>query len=521
MRRSYPILCAFLLLVILGACSDASAPGAASDKPTDTGQQVEATVNAEQATEAAVNIPGIAPVTGDRRRPEVYPFETWTGDLNEMKKRRVIRVLTVYSVGRYYLDDGQPKGLVRESAARLEKFINRGKKNKSVKTYVAIIPVARDQLLPALLAGRGDLVIASLSITPERQELVDFTIPVSKPISEILVTGPSAPLIESIDDLAGQTLYVRHSSSYRESLDKLNQTFAQAGLAPIHVEPVTELLEDEDLIEMVNAGLLPWAIVDDYRTKLWEDVMPNLQVRRDIVFREGGHIAWAFRKNSPLLEKTLNEFLAKNREGTLTGNVLKDRYITSFDWAANALSGEEYGLFKELEDTFRKYGEAYEVEYLLAAAQGFQESRLRQSARSRAGAIGVMQLLPSTASDPNVAIKDIHLVDNNIHAGIKYLDFLRSRYFSEPEIDPLNQTFLALAAYNAGPRNMINLRNKASKLGYDPNIWFDNVELVAAREIGPEPVQYVANIYKYYLAYRYSVEQMARREVARKRAGLD
>jgi membrane-bound lytic murein transglycosylase MltF len=249
--------------------------------------------------------------------------------------------------------------------------------------------------------------------------------------------------------------------------------------------------------------------------------MPNLQVRRDIVFREGGHIAWAFRKNSPLLEKTLNEFLRKNREGTLTGNVLKDRYITSFDWAANALSGEEYGLFKELEDTFRKYGEAYEVEYLLAAAQGFQESRLRQSARSRAGAIGVMQLLPSTASDPNVAIKDIHLVDNNIHAGIKYLDFLRSRYFSEPEIDPLNQTFLALAAYNAGPRNMINLRNKASKLGYDPNIWFDNVELVAAREIGPEPVQYVANIYKYYLAYRYSVEQMARREVARKRAGLD
>jgi membrane-bound lytic murein transglycosylase MltF len=521
MKRCYPLFCA-LLLVVLGACSEPSPPADSPGATGDTGQQVEATAGADQAAEEAGDqLPDIAPVGGERRQLQVYPFETWTGDLDEMKKRRVIRVLTVYSVGRYYLEDGQPKGLVRESAIRLEQFINRGNKKKNVKTYVAIIPVARDQLLPALLAGRGDLVIASLSITPERQKLVDFTIPVSKPISEILVTGPSAPGIESMDDLAGQTLYVRHSSSYRESLDRLNQTFEQAGKALIHIEPVTELLEDEDLIEMVNAGLLPWAIVDDYRTKLWEGVMPNLRVRRDIVFREGGHIAWAFRKNSPRLEKTLNQFLKKNREGTLTGNVLKDRYITSFDWAANALARDEYGLFKELEETFRKYGKTYEVDYLLAAAQGFQESRLRQSARSRAGAIGVMQLLPSTANDPNVAIKDIHLVDNNIHAGIKYLNFLRSRYFSDPEIDPLNQTFLALAAYNTGPRNMINLRNKAKKLGYDPNVWFDNVELVAARDIGPEPVQYVANIYKYYLAYRYSVQQMARREAARKRAGLD
>ena len=244
MRRFNPLICA-LLLVVLGACSDPSPPDKSSDTPTDAGQQVETTVSAEQAIEeAGEKVPDIAPVGSDRRQPQEYPFEIWTGDLDEMKKRRVIRVLTVYSVGRYYLDDGQPKGLVRESAARLETFINRGNKKKNVKTYVAIIPVARDQLLPALLAGRGDLVIASLSITPERQELVDFTIPVSKPIAEILVTGPSAPSIESIDDLAGQTLYVRHSSSNRESLDKLNGTFEQAGMAPVHIEPVTELLED-------------------------------------------------------------------------------------------------------------------------------------------------------------------------------------------------------------------------------------------------------------------------------------
>ena len=119
-----------------------------------------------------------------------------------------------------------------------------------------------------------------------------------------------------------------------------------------------------------------------------------------------------------------------------------------------------------------------------------------------------------------MGINNIHEVDANIHAGIKYLDFLRNRYFSDQGIDPRNQTLLALAAYNAGPSRMINLRNKAAKLGYDPNVWFDNVELVAAKEIGRETVQYVANIYKYYLAYRYSIEQQARHQEARERAGV-
>ena len=115
-----------------------------------------------------------------------------------------------------------------------------------------------------------------------------------------------------------------------------------------------------------------------------------------------------------------------------------------------------------------------------------------------------MQIKPGTAADSNVNIRDIHKVEANIHAGVKYLDFLRRRYFSAPEIDELNQILLAQAAYNIGPGRMIKLRNSARTQGYDPNIWFDNVELAAAKDIGREPVQYVANIYKYYLAYRMS-----------------
>ena len=445
----------------------------------------------------------------------------WTGDLDGMEERRVIRVLTVYGAGRYYLDNGEEKGIVAEVMGRFEDAVNDNMERDHVRVHVIVIPVARDQLIPALLEGKGDIISAGLSITPERLTEVDFSIPSSKPLSEILVTGPSAPPIETIDDLSGQTIPVRLSSSYRMSLENLNERLLAQEKEPVGIEPMSELLEDDDLIEMVNAGLLPWAIVDEYKTELWEGVFTNLTVRSDIVFREGGRIAWAFRKDSPRLAAAANAFLRKNREGTMIGNIMRNRYIRDFDWAANALGSDEYARFEELESIFRTYGEQYGIEYLLAAAQGYQESRLDQSVRSGAGAVGVMQLLPSTAADDKVAIDNIHEVEANIHAGIKYLDYLRDRYFDDPAIDPLNQTLLALAAYNAGPARMINLRAKAQAQGYNPNLWFDNVELIAAKEIGRETVQYVANIFKYYLSYRMVAMQALKRQAAREAAGID
>ncbi|RLA43224.1 MAG: lytic transglycosylase F [Gammaproteobacteria bacterium] len=458
----------------------------------------------------------------DTALPESHNvIQTRLGDLDTLVKSRVIRILTVYSVGRYYVDNAQAKGLVTETSQRFEDFLNNRLKRKHVRVLVVIIPVARNQLIPALLAGRGDIIQASLSITPEREEWVDFSIPASKPLSEILVTGPSAPQLDSIDDLSDQILYVRHSSSYRQSVDSMNERFQREGRAPALIETMSELLEDEDLVEMVNAGLLPWAIIDDYKLQWWKEVFTKLVARDDIVFRSGAQTAWALRKDSPQLKKAINDFLKTNREGTLIGNVLKNRYIRDFDWAANALKQEDYLRFKKLEGIFQKYGEQYGIDYLMVAAQGYQESRLDQSARSRSGAIGVMQIKASTAGDRNVNIKNIHNVDANIHAGVKYLNFLRNRYFDDPEITSRDQTLLALAAYNIGPNRMINLRDKAEKQGYDPNIWFDNVELMAAKDVGREPVQYVANIYKYYLAYLMSAEQMLQRHAAREKAGIN
>jgi membrane-bound lytic murein transglycosylase MltF len=524
-------LLTFLAIITLFGCGESNTDTTALDDMPQALDNTPLSAEIAEATALADTVAAeigeiepenpVAPLATESPLPETNIFQdSWVGDLDTLAKRRVIRVLTVYSVGRYYLDNGREKGITYELLELFEDYVN--KKHRKGKTHINVVfvPVARNQLIPALLEGRGDLIVAGLSITPERRQIIDFSIPASKDVSEILVTGPSAPELGTIDELSGQTIYVRQSSSYRQSVEELNLRLVAEDKDPVIIEPVSELLEDDDLIEMVNAGLLPWAIVDSYKPQLWEGVFTNLRVREDIVFRTGARLGWGLRLNSPILERTVDQFLKKHREGTMIGNVLANRYYRDFDWAANALDKQSFKRYTELEPYFRKYGEQYGVDFLVAAAQGYQESGLDQSRRSHAGAIGVMQLLRSTAKDPNVNIPNIEETEANIHAGIKYLAFLRSRYFSDPEIDERNSLMLALGAYNVGPRRMINLRNKAKRLGYDPNVWFDNVEVIAARDIGREPVSYVSNIYKYYISYRLSGEIYQSREAARGRAGI-
>jgi membrane-bound lytic murein transglycosylase MltF len=440
---------------------------------------------------------------------------SWTGDLEGMEERRVIRVLTVYGLGRYFVDGGREKGITYELFKMFEDALNQRLKKKHIRIHVIFIPVARDELIPGLLSGRGDIAAAGLTITPEREELIDFTDPVSRPLSEVLVTGQAAPAISSIDDLAGREMYVRVSSSYRSSLDELNRRFREEGKDEINIRDVSEFLEDEDILEMVNSGALEWAVIDDYKARTWAGVFGNLTVRDDIVFRSGGQLAYAIREDSPQLMAVMNEFLKSHRQGTLKGNILINRYVRDFDWTQNALGAEDYKRFQEVVGIFEKYGDQYGFDYLIVTAQGYQESRLKQSARSRAGAVGIMQLLPSTAADPNVGITNISETEANIHAGVRYLDFIRNRYFSDPEMDDYNKMLFALAAYNAGPARVARLRSKAKQQGYDPNKWFDNVEMIAAKEIGRETVQYVTNILKYYVVYRLSLIRILQRQEAR------
>ena len=443
--------------------------------------------------------------------------DTWTGDFDGMVERHRIRALVAFSKTFYFLDGATQRGASYEVLKEFEKTINKELKKKTVKVEVVFIPVSRDELIPGLVEGRGDIAAANLTITPERQEFVDFSDPFFTGVSEIVLSGPGAPKLASVDDLAGKTIHVRKSSSYYASLVLLNEQLKKAGKSEVKLIPADENLEDEDLLEMVNAGLMLMIVMDSHKAEFWAQIFDKITLNPKVAVRTGGKIAWAFRKDSPKLKKTVNAFVKKNKKGTLMGNIIFERYLKSTKYVKNSLSDEELAKFKATIDLFQKYSSQYDFDWLMMAALAYQESGLDQSVRSHVGAVGVMQMMPSTASDPNVNIPNIEEIEPNIHAGVKYLHFLHHRYFQDPAVDQLNQWLFTFAAYNAGPARVRRLRKEATEMGLDPNIWFRNVEVVAAKRIGRETVQYVSNIYKYFIAYSLIIERMKAKKAAEKK----
>ncbi len=454
----------------------------------------------------------------EKRQAELFKYlnTPWVGDLEGMRQRRYIRVLVTYSRTNYYLDGAATKGFTAELAKNFEKWLNKRLKTGRYPIHVACIPVRRDELLPALNAGRGDIAAASLSITLEREKLVAFSSPWATDVREIVVMGPESPPLASIEDLSGQEVYVRRSSSYFETLESLNTRFAAQGRPPVHIRLADEDLESEDIMEMVGAGILPLTVVDGYRARLWGEVLPGVVVRDDLVAAQGQRLAWAMRQDSPELQALVNEFV---QAFLLSPDLayMGRKYFGRAGYLQNPKASEDMRRFNEAARYFRKYGRQYDLDFLLLAAQGYQESRLDQGAVSPAGAVGVMQLLPSTAAGSPIYLPNIRHLETNIHAGAKYYRFLIDRYYNDPAISPLNRLLFAFAGYNAGPGNMARMRRLTTDMGLDPNRWFANVEVAAGKVTGQETVRYVGNIYKYYLAYRMVIEREEERERARHR----
>lgn len=487
MKLPLPAACALLALwPVLFACQPAPVPG--------TNEQQELVL--EDSLPVRKKFDPMDEVIG--------LHEQWTGDLDGMIKRRRIRALVPYSQSVYYIDGPERRGIAYESMVYFEEEINRnlGNKMKGKHTRIIFIPMTRDQLLPALLAGYGDIIPANLMVTDSRKDLVEFSTPTFTNAREVAVSSSSLAPMESLHDLSGKTVHIRKSSSFHEHILALNDSLKSAGKVSILVEFVEEHFEDEELLEMVNAGIIPMTVVDESLAMIWGDILDSIRVHSGVAIHSGGQLAWAMRKDSPLLKESVDAFIQKNRKGTHLGNIIFNRYLKNVKFVSNALTREELERFRACRDYFIAYGEQYQFDWLILAAQGYQESRLDQKARSPAGAVGVMQIKPSTARDPNVNVPNVEQMEDNIHAGTKYLRFLIDRYFTHPEIDSLNAGLLAMAAYNAGPARVLQLRKKTEAAGLDPNIWFDNVEILAAREIGRETVQYVSNIYKYYASYR-------------------
>ena len=457
-----------------------------------------------------------APAGGSPARAKMalaLPSEKWTGDLEGMIKRRMIRVLVVYSKTFFFVDKGTQRGVAYEAFRKFEEHLNQKLKTRHLRVNVVFIPVSRDELLPALVEGRGDVAAANLTVTEGREKLVDFTDPLLTEVSEIVVAGPESSAIAAVDDLAGKEVFVRPSSSYFESLTELNARFKKEGKPEVKLKPAPENLEDEDLLEMLNSGLIKLLVVDSHKARFWKQVFPDLTLHEDVAVRSGGSIAWAIRDNSPKLKAELNEFVRKHGQGTAFGSEIFRRYLKSTKYVKNATSSEEIKKFRELVQFFRQYGDQYSMDWMLMAAQGYQESRLDQNAKSPVGAIGVMQVMPATGKELKVG--DIRLTEPNIHAGVKYIRFVVDQYFKDEPMDELNKGLFAFASYNAGPGRVRQLRREAEKQGLDPNVWFNNVERVAAQKIGRESVTYVSNIYKYYIAYKLVQQEHLEREKAK------
>lgn len=428
------------------------------------------------------------------------PFK---GDLDEIVERGFIRVITVHNPVIYFLDGPDQRGIAYEKMKEFEKAVNENLKTSWKKRItVAFVIVPRDQVITALVQGQGDIAIANLTITPERSKLVDFSNPFITDISELVITNGKSNQMEKIDDLSGLEIHVRESSSYFKTLKATNKKLKKIGKPPIIIKKASEYLEDYDLLDMVNAELIPATVVDSHKMVFWEKLFTDLTVNINIPLNSNGQTAWAMQKDTPELKATVNRFLKEYREGTLLGNIMRDRYLENNRWARRALSEEQKSKLDKFIPLFQKYGEKYGLDWQLLMAQAYQESGLDQDKRSHAGAIGVMQLLPETAADKNVNIKNINKLENNINAGAKYLSFIRNRYFADQSISDLDQSLFSLAAYNAGPARLTRLRAQTAELGLNPNIWFQNVEVAAAKEIGRETVQYVRNVFKYYVAYQ-------------------
>ena len=440
-----------------------------------------------------------------------HPFKA---DLPELRKLGVIRVLTVYSQSYFFIHQGQPYGLDYALLEEYQRILRRHHVKGQPPMEVVFIPVPLERLVPLLEAGYGDMAAAGLTITPERSRQLTFTRPYITGVDEVVVSHKSVTGLTSLDSLSGRPVLAAKGSSYMASLKKFNRGLASRGLKPVEILGAPDVLTDEDILDLVNSGGAPLTVIDSPAAHMWAEVMPNIKVHSKLALRKGGQIAWLVRRDTPKLLAGLNRFLKTRHQGTLVGNVLIKRYFTNNQWLKNPNDLEERSRFSRFAPLFKKYGEKYDFDWLLLAAQAFQESRLDPKCRSSAGAVGLMQVMPPTSGDRQAEIKRLLEPEYNVSVAVKYLAHIRDHYFDDPGLSLPVRARFSLAAYNAGPTALSRVRRVSKKMGYNPDRWFFNCEYGALRLVGSEPVSYVRNILKYYVSYRLSLrlQQESRRQ---------
>ena len=469
---------------------------------------IDSTVPGTETTADKASTPNELLTSLDEQTPEVqFTLGEWRGDLDGIvsERARLLRLLTVFEPMYYLIDGRKQAGVTFEAAREFETFLNRrlGRTRAADRIRIILVPVRRDELIPFIRDGRGDIAAANLTITEDRLASVTFSDPIVSDAYEVVVTGPSAEPVNSLDELSGRPVFVRRSSSYFESLQRLNRDLEARGLPSASIVEVDEILDDGAILKLVHEGRLPTTIVDAHIAEFWIEVFPSLVWNDEVRPRVNAQIAWVVQKDAPQLLEQINAFVKTHKKGTLSGNVLINRYLKNTDWLVKLEDRVVNQRLDSLKNLFQEKAAMYDLDWRRLAAQAFQESGLDQSRRSSRGAIGLMQLMPATARE--MGFDDISTADANVEAGAKYMRHVIDTYFSDveqnPEVDPEEAReeayAVALAAYNAGPTRISRLRRTAESRGIDSRIWFDEMEPIVAREVGSEPVMYVQNVMEF------------------------
>ncbi len=420
-------------------------------------------------------------------------------DLTAIKQRGVLRVLTRNNAITYFLWRGELLGFEYELAKHFAR-------QHGLRVEM-VVPPSRDQLLPWLQQGKGDIIAASLTIEEKHgQEGTHFSRPYNQ-ASSILISRREEVGLDSPEGLYGRTVVVRQSSASWKTLKKLQDQ----GI-PFHLQAAPEGLEDSELIARVASGEYDLTVTDNHILDLaltWRDDI-KAAFPLGIPQKQG----WLVRENNPQLLQAVNDFFRKEYRGEFY-NVTYRKYFESprRNLRRVALQGERTTSprLSPYDDLVKKYAKEYGLDWRLLVSQMYQESRFNPEAKSWMGAMGLMQVMPQTAME--LGLEDLHNEETGLHAGVKYLHGLL-RYF-EPELAMADRTWLALAAYNAGIGHVLDARQLTEQLGLDPNQWFGNVEqamlLLSKPDYakkarhgyvrGYEPVKYVREIRDRYQAY--------------------
>jgi membrane-bound lytic murein transglycosylase MltF len=436
----------------------------------------------------------------------------FTGDFDALLNRRLIRLIVPYSPTLFFEDKGAIYGISASGAQLFEKWGNKTFPLGARPLTVSLTPVSRDKLFDALLAGDGDIAAGDITITEERRRRVAFSTPIVRNVREIVITGKDVPELDSAEALSGKEVAVSRSTSFYESLTKLNERLTAQGKPPVTITIVPDTLEAEDLMEMTAAGLLPATVSDDWVAGLWMQIIKGLRLHPKAALREGAEIAWAVRPDNPKLLATLNRFISETTGNAISWSVQTRSYLAKLKQLHTATQGTDMQRFHDTVEIFRRYAGQYRFDTLLLVALGYEESRLEQQVRSPAGAVGLMQVKPIVGQ--TLGIGDISKADPNVHAGTKLLATLMDNYFKDAAFDEQNRTLFAFAAYGMGAGALRSVRREAEVEKLDPNVWFNNVERVAVARVGGETPRAVRNIYKYYIAYKLIEEADAAKKAA-------